>query len=82
MAWIEIPPPGQSTGLLRRIYDDAVKRAGRVYNIVSIQSRRPRVLEASMQLYQELMLSPRSDLSRARREMLATVVSHANGCHY
>ena len=82
MAWIEIPPPGQATGLLRRIYDEAVKRAGRVYNIVSIQSRRPRVLQASMQLYQELMLSPRSDLSRARREMLATAVSQANRCHY
>lgn len=82
MAWIEIPATDQASGLLRRIYDDAVKRAGRVFNIISIQSRRPKVLHASTRLYQEVMLSPESDLSRIQREMLATVVSRVNHCHY
>ena len=82
MPWIEIPPVDEATGVLRRIYDSAVKRAGRVFNILSIQSRRPGVLQASMMLYQEVMLSPRSDLTRLQREMLATVVSRVNHCHY
>ena len=82
MAWIEIPAVAQASGLLKRIYDDAVERAGRVYNILSIQSRRPRALQASMMMYQEVMLSPRSDLTRVQREMLATVVSGVNHCHY
>ena len=62
MAWIELPPVEQASGLLARIYDAAVKRAGRVFNILRIQSRRPRALSASMQLYQEVMLSPHSGL--------------------
>jgi alkylhydroperoxidase family enzyme len=33
-------------------------------------------------LYSEIMLSGESGLSRIQREMIATAVSRANGCHY
>ena len=33
-------------------------------------------------LYEELMFSPKSPLSRAQREMIAVAVSRANECHY
>jgi alkylhydroperoxidase family enzyme len=38
-------------------------------------------MRASIGLYLAIMHG-RSGLSRARREMLAVVVSKANGCHY
>ena len=82
MAWIRTVPPGEATGLLKRLYGEAIARAGKVFNVLRIQSLRPEVLRAGIALYQEIMLSPRSPLSRARREMIAVAVSRANGCHY
>jgi uncharacterized peroxidase-related enzyme len=82
MAWIRTVAPGEATGLLKRLYDEAVSRAGKVFNILRTQSLRPEVLRAGIALYQELMHSPRSPLSRAQREMIAVAVSRANGCHY
>jgi alkylhydroperoxidase family enzyme len=46
-----------------------------------VQSLNPAALAASMQLYLASMHGP-SGLSRADREMLATVVSWANHCFY
>ena len=82
MAWIKTIAPEQATGLLKKLYDSAVERAGKVYNIIRLQGLRPKVLRASTQLYVELMHSPEGGLSRVRREMIATAVSRANGCHY
>ena len=82
MAWIRTIAPGEATGLLRRLYDEAIARAGKVFNVLRIQSLRPEVLEIGVQLYEELMFSPRSPLSRAQREMIAVAVSRANQCHY
>jgi len=82
MAWIKTVPPDDATGLLARLYDAARKRAGKVFNVIRLQSPRPNVLRASTQLYAEVMHSAENGLSRARREMIATAVSRANGCHY
>ena len=82
MAWIRTITLGEATGLLRRLYDEAVARAGKVFNVLSIQSLRPEVLEIGVKLYEELMFSPRSPLSRAQREMIAVAVSRSNQCHY
>ena len=82
MAWIRTIAPGEARGLLRRLYDEAIARAGKVFNVLSIQSVRPEVLEIGVKLYEELMFSPRSPLSRAQREMIAVAVSRANQCHY
>jgi len=82
MAWIHTIAPGEATGLLKRLYDEAITRAGKVFNVLRIQSLRPEVLEIGVKLYEELMFSPRSPLSRAQREMSAVAVSRANHCHY
>jgi uncharacterized peroxidase-related enzyme len=82
VAWIRTVAPAQATGLLRRLYEAAVRRAGRVYNVIRIQSLRPKVLRSSTQLYLEVMHSRESGLSRAQREMIATAVSQLNGCFY
>jgi len=82
MAWIQTVAPTEATGLLRRLYDAAVERAGRIFNILSLQSLRPDTLQASTELYMDVMHSPRSPLTRAQREMIATAVSRWNACHY
>ena len=81
MAWIRTIKPDEATGALRREYDKAIARAGRVFNIVEIMGLNPAQLRSSMGLYLSVMHQP-SSLSRAQREMLAVVVSAANRCHY
>lgn len=81
MAWIETVAPRNARGLLRRLYRKAVKRAGKVFHVIRIQSPRPRVLRASTDLYLEVMYGE-SALTRAQRELIATVVSRANNCRY
>lgn len=81
MAWIRTIEPGDATGELRLEYDKALKRAGRVYNIIKIMGLRPRHLRTSIDLYLAIMHGP-SGLTRAQREMLAVVVSKVNACHY
>ena len=82
MSWIRTVEPEDAEGLLRQLYRAAIKRAGKVFNVIRIQSPRPRVLRASTQLYLEVMHSPESGLTRAQREMIATAVSCFNDCHY
>jgi len=82
MAWIHTVKPDEATGGLKRQYQAAEKRAGKVYQILEIQSLRPKLLRASTQLYLEAMYSADSSLSRAQREMIATTVSRANDCFY
>jgi len=79
--WLPSIDPDQAKGTLRRVYDAAVRRAGRVFQIVRAMSLAPETLEASMELYQSVMLRGRG-LERRQREMLAVVVSLANHCHY
>ena len=81
MAWIRVIGLHEATGPLRRHYDAAMERAGKIWNIVSSMSLKPEVLRTSIQLYTTLMHGP-SGLSRAQREMIAVVVSRANDCYY
>ncbi len=81
MPWIKVIEPEDATGELKQEYDNAAKRAGKVFNILKVKSLNPSALRASMQLYRATMFGP-SRLSRADREMLATVVSWANRCFY
>ena len=81
MAHIRLVADEEAEGQLARSFAQARGRAGRVYNIVRTMSPSPAILEGSMALYLAAMKGP-SPLSRAQREMLATVVSRANDCHY
>jgi uncharacterized peroxidase-related enzyme len=81
MAYIEMIEPEKATGALKAEYETAIKRTGKVFNILKVQSLNPAVLRAGIQLYLATMYGP-SSLSRAEREMLATVVSQVNECFY
>jgi hypothetical protein len=79
--WIQQTDVDQAEGLLARIYHDALKRAGRVWRIVKIQSLNPPQLRAGLGLYASLMHRD-SALTPRLRETLAVVVSRANDCFY
>lgn len=81
MPWIRQVAVEAATGRLKKEFDAALARAGRVWNIVRIMSLNPRVLRASMDQYSAIMFGP-SPLSRVQRELLATVVSAELECHY
>ncbi|MCH7835708.1 MAG: hypothetical protein IH864_02470 [Chloroflexi bacterium] len=65
MPWIRTVPYKEATGLLKEEYDTAIERAGRIYNILSLQSLRPRAMRASIRLYAELMHAPSGRLADA-----------------
>lgn len=81
MAFLRLVDVHEATGALKREYDAAIARAGKVFNIVKAMSLGPAVLKRSMDLYVAIMKGP-SALSRVERELLAVVVSRLNDCHY
>ncbi|CAN5818929.1 hypothetical protein BH23ACT4_BH23ACT4_17090 [soil metagenome] len=81
MAHVHVLTHEESTGVVREEYDKALKRAGRIWNIVSVQSQLPEVMRDSMRLYGSIMFGP-SPLSRSQRELLAATTSQINECFY
>jgi len=81
MAYIDIIEIEDAEGIVKQEYDKGVRRSGRVFNILKIMSLSPAALKESIRMYLAIMYG-QSELSRAQREMLATVVSQANSCYY
>jgi alkylhydroperoxidase family enzyme len=81
VAHIRLVEEADADGLLAEEYDAAIERAGKVFDILKAMSLRPEVLRASIALYREIMFGE-SELSRRERELLATVASAEQACHY
>ena len=81
MPRINVIPQEKAKRALKKQYKEALKRAGRIWNIVSIMSLNPRALKGSLDFYGAIMQG-KSPLSRSQREMLAVVVSATNHCVY
>jgi alkylhydroperoxidase family enzyme len=81
MAWIDLVSVERATGFVRKQYDEALERSGRVWNIVRIMSPNPRAMDASMKFYAALMHGG-SPLTRIQRELLATVTAAELNCRY
>jgi uncharacterized peroxidase-related enzyme len=81
MARIRTISHAEATGRLKEIYGQLIQNRGKLAEVHQIQSLRPESIIKHMELYMEIMFS-RSELSRAEREMMAVVVSVANGCAY
>lgn len=81
MPWIRQITIPEATGELKKHFDAAIARAGRVWNIVHIMSLNPEALESNMRHYR-VLLHGSSPLSRVQRELLATVTSAVIGCRY
>tara|TARA_B100001939_G_C16724548_1_gene522725 strand:+ start:40 stop:285 length:246 start_codon:yes stop_codon:yes gene_type:complete len=81
MAFIKLFDFQNSTGLLRKEYEKGLRRAGRIWNVVTIQSQTPEILRESMRLYNATMYG-NSKIPRFDRELLAVVTSISNECEY
>jgi uncharacterized peroxidase-related enzyme len=81
MSRIKVIEYNEATGKLKEIYDQLIASRGKLADVHTIQSLRPKSIVKHMDLYLEIMFS-KSELSRAEREMMAVVVSQANGCQY
>ena len=55
MAFIKLFDFKNSTGLLKKEYEKGLRRAGRIWNVLTIQSQTPEILRDSMRLYLSLI---------------------------
>ena len=81
MAFIKLFDFKNSNGLLKKEYEKGLRRAGRIWNILTIQSQTPEILRDSMRLYNSTMFG-NSNVPRFDRELLAVVTSISNECEY
>jgi alkylhydroperoxidase family enzyme len=72
----------KAEGKLAKLYNK-LTRSGKneVAHVLKVQSLNPDLLKDHLNIYKTIMFS-RSNLSRMQREMIATVVSNINECHY
>ena len=77
----EVPEESTLPDDLRKLFAKARERLGFVPNVFRVYSYRPQRLSAWFAHYRQLH-EPSENLSAADREMIAVVVSAANGCLY
>ena len=80
MSRIKVIQEAEAQGRLKEIYEQLTQSRGKLAEVHKIQSLRPESIVKHMELYMEIMFS-KSELSRARREMIAVVVSAFNECN-
>ncbi len=80
-AWIQVVDSEQADGRLREFYDKVLEYRGRIANVFKVHSLNPEAMKAHLDLYLTIMFG-RNGLTRARREMIAVVVSAVNDCQY
>jgi uncharacterized peroxidase-related enzyme len=81
MAWIREVHEERADGELKEAVEGVRAARGKLSNIMRLQSLSPRAMKAHLELYMAILFD-RSGVSRAEREMIAVVVSRANGCDY
>lgn len=80
-SWFPVPEEADLPSDLRGLFAKARGRLGFVPNVFRVQAFRPERLSAWFAHYRQLHV-PTEGLSAADREMIAVVVSAANGCLY
>jgi uncharacterized peroxidase-related enzyme len=80
-SWFPVPAEDELPDDLRGLFAKARERLGFVPNVFRVYSFRPQRLSAWFSHFRQLHL-PTEHLSAADREMIAVVVSSANGCLY
>jgi len=81
MAWIKTTSEENATDKLKDAYDTIRQRMPAVPNIMQSLSLKPNVLSAVASVFTTGTFGS-SSLSRVQEEMIATVVSSLNQCHY
>ncbi len=81
MSWIKMISYEESNGELREHFEPLQYEPGKIDHILQIHSLIPSTISSHNEFYRDIMFK-RSDLSRKERELIATVVSISNECHY
>jgi hypothetical protein len=81
MSWIKTTSEQDARGRLREIYESIREGMPVVPNIMQSLSLKPEVLAAVARVFTTGTFGS-SNLSRIQEEMVATVVSSLNQCHY
>ena len=81
MSWIRMISYEESDGELREQFEPLQYAPGKIARILQIHSLIPSTISSHTKFYRDIMFK-RSDLSRKERELIATVVSIFNECHY
>jgi len=81
LSYIKTIDEEKVTGKLKEVYESIAGRGRKMAHVLKVQSLNPEAMEAHYQFYRSIMFG-KSNLSRAQREMIATVVSVKNGCLY
>ena len=81
MAWIRTIEALEAKEPLGSIYHEQQQQAGSIANILKVHSIAPEILRSHLEIYRAAMHRP-GKLGHPQREMIATVVSAANGCVY
>ena len=81
-AWINVIHEDEARGEHAAAYDEVRgSSSNRVANILKVQSLNPQAMLDHLAFYRTLMFRP-SPLERYQREMIGTLVSVLNDCHY
>ena len=81
MSWIKMISYEESDGELKELFEPLQYAPGKIDHILQIHSLIPSSITSHHEFYRDIMFK-RSDLSRKERELIATVVSIINECHY
>jgi uncharacterized peroxidase-related enzyme len=81
MSRIQVIQYEEAKGKLKEAYDELIAKRGKLFEALKIQSLHPPSITSHTALYMDIMFS-QTALTRAEKEMLAVVVSVANGCFY
>jgi len=81
LSYIKTIDEDKATGRLKEVYESIAGKDMKIAHILKVQSLNPGVLDAHYKFYRSIMFG-KSNLTRTQREMIATVVSVENKCHY
>ena len=82
MSYIRQIEPSEAKGDLKEIYDQLMAaRGGRISPVMQVFSLNPSLLGKVREM-NSIITFGGSSLGRRREEMIATLVSTLNGCHY
>jgi hypothetical protein len=82
MSYIRQIEPSEAKGGLKEMYDQLMAaRGGRISPVMQVFSLNPSLL-GNVREMNSIITFGGSSLGRRREEMIATLVSTLNGCHY
>lgn len=81
-AWIEMLPVENSTGILKKAFDEAKTPSGTVDNVIRVHSLRPHTMIGHLSLYRSVLHNPDIILPLWFLETVGVYTSLLNNCDY